>query len=604
MAAEADIDIYDAIEEDFTQEHEEELLNGTGSGGANNASINNDDGADLYDDVLTTTVKQEVKEIEKNGSGDHIDSASNDGSSHTPVTTTIMSDTAKQYQRRWQVYISNLTWWTNDIDVTQACNAVGVTDIIDIKFYENRANGQSRGFCTVAVASQESMSKLMEKIKTVQIHNQTLNVHYCNRSNLLMLDAATGGNRAEVEQERDRQYQAPPVQPGPPRYPPRPMARPPFQPAPGVMPGQRPPMMMGPRGPMPPRPGMLGGPPMGQMQRPPFGAPGMGPRGPPGHPGQPGMLSQPQPGMPGMAPGMHPQVGGPPRGPPQQGPPLMGAMPQPGQQPQPGMPGFGQQQPGMGGPQSNMQPQQQPGMQPQSQPGMAPNGMMGQQGGMPPVSQPAAHVNPAFFPGGQPPQTNDPFRSQAPMMIDQFGRPVDQSQVIQNAPGGQPPSGMGQQMPPSGHTPDSSGPSLSDEEFQEILTRNKSVSSSAISRAVQDASQGDFASAIETLVTAISLIKQSKIAADDRCKILIASLQDTKAGIEDKSYGGGSSSRDRRRERSRSRDRERRRERSRSRERDRRDPRDYRERSRERERGGESRGGGYYPSDSRRDRYY
>ena len=36
----------------------------------------------------------------------------------------------------------------------------------------------------------------MEKIKTVQIHNQTLNVHYCNRSNLLMLDAATGGNRA------------------------------------------------------------------------------------------------------------------------------------------------------------------------------------------------------------------------------------------------------------------------------------------------------------------------------------------------------------------------------------------------------------------------
>lgn len=36
--------------------------------------------------------------------------------------------------------------WTNDIDVTQACNAVGVTDIIDIKFYENRANGQSRGY--------------------------------------------------------------------------------------------------------------------------------------------------------------------------------------------------------------------------------------------------------------------------------------------------------------------------------------------------------------------------------------------------------------------------------------------------------------------------
>jgi len=48
---------------------------------------------------------------------------------------------------------------------------------------------------------------------------------------------------------------------------------------------------------------------------------------------------------------------------------------------------------------------------------------------------------------------------------------------------------------------------------------------------------GDFPVAIETLVTAISLIKQSKIAADDRCKILISSLQDTLHGIESNSYG-------------------------------------------------------------------
>lgn len=36
---------------------------------------------------------------------------------------------------------------------------------------------------------------------------------------------------------------------------------------------------------------------------------------------------------------------------------------------------------------------------------------------------------------------------------------------------------------------------------------------------------GEYASAIETLVTAISLIRQSKVAQDDRCKILISSLQ-------------------------------------------------------------------------------
>ena len=48
---------------------------------------------------------------------------------------------------------------------------------------------------------------------------------------------------------------------------------------------------------------------------------------------------------------------------------------------------------------------------------------------------------------------------------------------------------------------------------------------------------GDYASAIETLVTAVSLIKQSKVAHDERCKILVSSLQDTLHGIETKSYG-------------------------------------------------------------------
>lgn len=69
------------------------------------------------------------------------------------------------------------------------------------------------------------------------------------------------------------------------------------------------------------------------------------------------------------------------------------------------------------------------------------------------------------------------------------------------------------------------------------MSRNRTVSSSAIARAVSDAAAGEYASAIETLVTAISLIKQSKVAADDRCKILISSLQDTLRGVETKSYG-------------------------------------------------------------------
>ena len=54
---------------------------------------------------------------------------------------------------------------------------------------------------------------------------------------------------------------------------------------------------------------------------------------------------------------------------------------------------------------------------------------------------------------------------------------------------------------------------------------------------------GQYPSAIETLITAISLIKQSKIASDERCKLFIISLEDTKKGVEEKyfSMGGGRS---------------------------------------------------------------
>lgn len=59
------------------------------------------------------------------------------------------------------------------------------------------------------------------------------------------------------------------------------------------------------------------------------------------------------------------------------------------------------------------------------------------------------------------------------------------------------------------HRPDM--PQISEQEFEDIMSRNRTVSSSAIGRAVSDAAAGEYASAIETLVTAISLIKQSKV---------------------------------------------------------------------------------------------
>ena len=85
---------------------------------------------------------------------------------------------------------------------------------------------------------------------------------------------------------------------------------------------------------------------------------------------------------------------------------------------------------------------------------------------------------------------------------------------------------------------------------------------------------GDFSAAIDTLVTAIGLIKQSKVSHEERCKVIVASLQDTLHSIETQaSFSSRRSERDRhsrdrhhRSSRSPRREKSGRRERSRSRE--------------------------------------
>lgn len=41
--------------------------------------------------------------------------------------------------------LSSFMQWTTDEDLTEAIRSVGITDVLEIKFFENRANGQSKG---------------------------------------------------------------------------------------------------------------------------------------------------------------------------------------------------------------------------------------------------------------------------------------------------------------------------------------------------------------------------------------------------------------------------------------------------------------------------
>lgn len=548
------------------------------------------------------------------------------------------------------LYVANLTWWTTDQDLTDAIAGAGVTDLIEIKFNENRANGQSKGFATVMLGSENSCRLLMEKLPKRELHGQTPVVTYATRQALKQFD---------TQPRKDVQPNGPRIGP-PPRGPPglqQQQGPPPSQFAP---PGGFPPQgaRLGP----PPQPGTVSGPP-------PPGVPISGitilqaPRPYPSHslpppPTGPPILVQTQPGQPPMAMTMAPPrlaVGPPPPGMPPRGPQIVGIRgPPPGaidprgppptraewprppeqyQQPPPPMAGFQLHRPPPGGVLLTQHPPPVVAGGPVAVPPPHLHAMP-QHSGPPPGHPPAPvpHVNPAFFPSATSAPSNVPGAHQPTVQVshhtDAYGRPVvsytpgdaygqhraqassDRSSAQysssdnygrrtspERSQSGYPGADAFRRGPsPRNDRHEPSASQLSESEFDEILQRNKTVSSTAISRAVQDASAGEFASAIETLVTAISLIKQSKIASDDRCKILISSLQDTLHGIESKSYGSKMTSRDRR---SRSRDREREkqsRHRSRSRE------REYRDRSRDKERHYESERHREKPERSERER--
>ncbi|XP_037507636.1 cleavage and polyadenylation specificity factor subunit 6 isoform X13 [Rhipicephalus sanguineus] len=522
MADGVDIDLYaDDLEQDFNQE------------GYNEHDAN----VDLYDDVIAAP--------SSDGNTDEVPGIGNQsqGNSHP--------------SKRVALYIGNLTWWTTDQDVTDAISAVGVNDVLDIKFFENRANGQSKGFCIVTLGSDSAVRAVMEKLPKKDLHGQNPVVTTCSRQHLNhfeMQSRKPSQGASSQSREYDEFYRGE-----------RRMDR--------YM-GKYDRNSVGYDG-------------KGRGERDPYHLGGGNDRGPPSSrlgPRGPSPQGRSERSRPFPSQGRMPPVG----------PPLIGQAPPPPQY-TPGAPSHT----GL-----HTLP---PVSQPPPHPGGVPPGPAPPVVPAPNVPPPAPHVNPAFFPqhAGLPPpptstQPSDPYGRPPPTQYTHDYRgPTSDSHPYSVDPRSMLPASSS--MPSrhsreqhdrrdmkkqgfSGNKQDPLNPPINESEFEEIMSRNRTVSSSAIARAVADASTGEFASAIETLVTAISLIKQSKVANDDRCKILISSLQDTLHGIESKSYSTRSKDRPRSRERDRSRERSSRREKSSRRDRSRSRERDYRDRSRERDR--------------------
>uniref|UniRef100_A0A6I8N383 Cleavage and polyadenylation specificity factor subunit 7 n=2 Tax=Ornithorhynchus anatinus TaxID=9258 RepID=A0A6I8N383_ORNAN len=405
------IDIY--ADEEFNQDSE----------------FSNADQIDLYDDVLAASAQpSDDRSASAEPPPPIRQEQSPKPNSKSPA---ILYTYSGLRNKRAAVYVGSFSWWTTDQQLIQIIRSVGVYDVVELKFAENRANGQSKGYAEVVVASENSVHKLLELLPGKILNGEKVDVRLATRQNLSQFEAQARKRVPPRAHSRDSSDSADGrATPTENLVPPPPRVLPYFNRPPSALP------LMGlPPPPIPPPPPLSSG----------FGVP-------------------PPP------PGIHYQhlMPPPPRLPPHLAVPPPGAIP------------------------------------------------------------PALHLNPAFFP---PPNAA-------------VGPPPD-AYIKASAPYNH--HGSRELGPPPS--------TVSEAEFEEIMNRNRAISSSAISKAVSGASAGDYSDAIETLLTAIAVIKQSRVANDERCRVLISSLKDCLHGIEAKSYSmgaGGSSSRKRHRSRERS----------------------------------------------------
>lgn len=90
-----------------------------------------------------------------------------------------------------QFFTGNMTWWTTDVDLQTMILSCGATNLIDIKFYENRNNGQSKGFALAVFTAESSVKTVMEKLPQKILHGQQLVVLPYTKASLAKFEDAT-----------------------------------------------------------------------------------------------------------------------------------------------------------------------------------------------------------------------------------------------------------------------------------------------------------------------------------------------------------------------------------------------------------------------------
>ncbi|XP_047666507.1 cleavage and polyadenylation specificity factor subunit 6 isoform X2 [Tachysurus fulvidraco] len=125
----------------------------------------------LYDDVLTGSV----------------DSESTPGKQECKEDGMLVEEC--NGGKRFSVYIGNFNWWTSDGDLIAMARKQGVTDIVEVKFAENRTNGQSKGYAELVVSTEESLKRLLESMPQCKINGEKVECRHVSRRNLADFEA-------------------------------------------------------------------------------------------------------------------------------------------------------------------------------------------------------------------------------------------------------------------------------------------------------------------------------------------------------------------------------------------------------------------------------
>lgn len=163
------IDIY--AEEEFNQDSE----------------FSNADQMDLYDDVLAASSQPPENRTSSSDPPPEIrQETSPKANNKAPA---ILYTYSGLRNKRAAVYVGSFSWWTTDQQLIQTIRSVGVYDVVELKFAENRVNGQSKGYAEVVVASENSVHKLLELLPGKILNGEKVEVRLATRQNLSQFEA-------------------------------------------------------------------------------------------------------------------------------------------------------------------------------------------------------------------------------------------------------------------------------------------------------------------------------------------------------------------------------------------------------------------------------